>query len=210
MLVEVQGLRILVDPGSLTEGKQPTTDIDVVLITHEHFDHLHVPSVKAVLADSPNAKIYTIPSAGELLAKDGVAFALLGDGQSVREGGVLIEAVGEKHAQMHPDVPQSSNTGFFIAERFFFPGDAFTLPSRRPEILALPCAGPWMKIGEAVDYARAVKPDVCFPVHDGILTETVREMLTTMLPRRLLEPLGIRVLAPKNGETMEFVPDPRV
>ncbi len=204
MLVEEKGLRILIDPGSLTESKQPTENIDVVLITHEHADHFHVPSLKAILADSPQAKIYTIKSVGDLLEKEGTKFSLLTHGQSATEGEVLIEAFGEKHAVMHSDVPVSDNTGFFIAERFFFPGDAFVDPGKRPEILALPVAGPWLKLSEAIDYAKSLKPDVCFPVHDGVTVEFMRPALSVMMPERLLKMHGIRVLPAKEGEMMEF------
>jgi L-ascorbate metabolism protein UlaG (beta-lactamase superfamily) len=204
LLVEEKGIRILLDPGSLTAGKQPTERIDVLLITHEHTDHLHVPSVQAVAQDSPGVKIYTIPSVGAFLRKEGIPFSLLEHGGQAEHGGVRIEAFGEKHAVMHPDIPVSDNTGFFVAERLFYPGDAFTDPGKRPEILALPVAGPWMKLSEAVDYARKLKPDVSFPVHDGVVTEAMRDILSVMMPARLLQEHGIRHIGLKEGESTEL------
>ncbi|KKU76691.1 MAG: hypothetical protein UY03_C0028G0012 [Parcubacteria group bacterium GW2011_GWA2_47_64] len=64
---------------------------------------------------------------------------------------------------------QVQNTGYFIANRFFYPGDAFYNPGKPVEILALPVAGPWLKISEVIDYAKLLKPKICFPVHDGML-----------------------------------------
>lgn len=58
------------------------------------------------------------------------------------------------------------NTGYFIDEKLFYPGDAFTDPGRPIDVLALPVAGPWVKISESVDYALALKPRTVFPVHD--------------------------------------------
>ncbi len=202
LLVEEAGARILIDPGALTEGKHPVEGIDVVLITHEHFDHCHVPSVAAVLAGSPACKVYTIPAVGDLLAKEGALHSLIAHGQSVQEKGVLIEAVGEKHAVVHPDIPQVGNVGFFIAERFFYPGDALTRPGRSPEILALPVAAPWLKLSEAVDYARALKPKHCFAVHDGIIAPELRTRLGGDMIAKLLP--GIVVRQPRDGEPMEF------
>jgi len=191
MLIEEQGLRILIDPGELTIDKHETKKIDVILITHEHFDHLHVPSVQKVLADSPEARLYTIPSVGELLQRSGVAHQLLLHGDSVVENHVRIEAFGQDHAVIHPDLPLPRNTGFFIADTFFYPGDAFTDPGKRPKILALPIAGPWMKISEAIDYACKLRPEVCFPVHDGIIVDVLRTVLAGTATK-LLAPHGIR------------------
>jgi L-ascorbate metabolism protein UlaG (beta-lactamase superfamily) len=205
MLVEEGGKRLLIDPGTLTVGAHPTAGIDAVLITHEHADHLHVPSLQAVMKDSPDAKVSSIRSVGDLLAKEGVAgFSVVRHGDALDEGGVRIECIGEKHAVMHTDIPPSDNTGFLIAGRFFFPGDAFTLPGKPVEILALPIAGPWMKLSEAVDYARAVRPEICFPVHDGIVVEAVRPMLSVGMPKRLLEAGGIRYVALEEGKAQEF------
>lgn len=84
-------------------------------------------------------------------------------------GGVHVEGHGEKHATIYQDFGQVQNTGYFFANRFFYPGDAFYNPHKPVEILALPVAGPWLKISDAIDYAKALKPKVAFPVHDGML-----------------------------------------
>lgn len=201
LLIEDKGLRILTDPGNFTEGKHETKNIDVVLITHEHADHLHVPSLKAVLADSPKAKIYTIASVGEILQKDGdTAFEILAHGESVTEKETLIEAIGEQHAIIHKDIPQSFNVGFFIGNRFWYPGDALSEPGKTPEMMALPVVAPWLKLSEAVDYARTVKPKRLFPVHDGMIIEGFRPFFGARI-KPLLP--GIDVLELKPGETIE-------
>jgi hypothetical protein len=51
---------------------------------------------------------------------------------------------------------------------FYYPGDAFTLPGTPVDTLAVPAAGPWMRIGEAMDFLVAVHPRFAFPVHDVI------------------------------------------
>ena len=41
LVLEEESIKILTDPGSFTiEGQEQITDLDVVLITHEHQDHL--------------------------------------------------------------------------------------------------------------------------------------------------------------------------
>ena len=102
---------------------------------------------------------------------------------------------------MHKDIPLSANIGLFIDERLWYPGDAFTNPERKVDILALPVSGPWMKIGEAIDYAIEIKPKLCFPVHDGILKKIGT---TNTIPPKILEPLGIKFQILEEGKETEI------
>jgi hypothetical protein len=100
---------------------------------------------------------------------------------------------------MHSSIPLSDNLGFFIDKRLWYPGDSFTDPKRPVEILALPVSGPWMKIGEAVDYALLVKPDIAFPVHDG-----TRFGSAHTLPAKILPNNGIKFIPMIEGSSEEF------
>jgi len=190
LLLEENGLRILTDPGTYSTSQDSVKDIDVVLITHEHQDHLHIDSLKKVLENNPQAKVITNQSVGSLLDKEKIKYELLEKG-NLTEKGVLIEAFGEKHAFMHPSIEPIQNVGYFVANKLFYPGDAFTNPNRPIDILALPVAGPWMKLSEAIDYAKELKPRVCFPVHEGILKSPGS---THRIPPAVLEPLGIKFI----------------
>lgn len=169
MLIEEGELRILTDPGIYSVQQNNVRDIDVVLITHEHADHFHIDSVKEILKNNPSMKIITNSSVGELLKKENISFDIVEDGQSTQIKEVLIEGIGKLHGAFHSSIPQIQNTGYFIADRLFYPGDALTNPVRSIEILALPVAGLWLKLPEAIDYAIELKPKKCFPVHEGIL-----------------------------------------
>ena len=169
LLIEENGIRILTDPGTYSDQQESTLNIHIILITHEHSDHLHIESLKKVLLNNPQAKIITNTAVGERLKKENINFVIVEDGQSVVEQNILIEGFGTQHALMHSSLIPTSNTGYFIANRLFYPGDALTNPHKPIEILALPVAGPWIKVLEAVDYALELKPKICFPVHDAIL-----------------------------------------
>lgn len=189
MLIEEKGLRILTDPGSYSTGQDSVSGIDVILITHEHADHLHIESLKRVLKNNPFAKIITNKGVGVLLDKERIVYTLVEDGLKIIEKGIAIEGFGKKHAIMHQAFPQVDNTGYFVGDKLFYPGDALTNPFRNVEILALPVAGPWLKLSEAIEYAKEVKPRLCFPVHEGILKSPGG---VHQLPPRVLEPLGIK------------------
>lgn len=200
LLIETKGKRILTDPGSYTvEAHSKLKDIDYILFTHEHQDHYHVESLKIILENNPEAIIYSNSSVSELLDKEGVQHILVKNEDSISLGEISVSGIGEKHAQMHSSIPLSSNIGFFIDGRLWYPGDAFTDPKRKVEILALPVSGPWMKISEAIDYALLLKPKVAFPVHDG-----TRFGSAHALPSKILPVEGIEFTPMIEGDTKEF------
>lgn len=201
LLIETEGVRILTDPGFFSTGQNEVKNIDVVLITHEHADHFHSDSVKAIRANNPDVQIVTNTSVAGLLAKEGIEARIVEDGQTYDVRGVQIEGVGKEHALMHASIAPFQNTGYVVAERFFYPGDAFTNPHRPVEILALPVAGPWMKLSEAIDYALMLRPKICIPVHEGILKSPGS---THAIPPQVLEPAGIAFTVLEIGEEREF------
>lgn len=134
-------MRILTDPGNYTTAQNELKNIDVVLITHEHADHLHIDSLKIVLANNPQAKIITNSSVGTLLSKEGIAYSIIDDGKQTTEKGVTIEGFGREHAEIYKTWKRVENTSYFIGPRLFYPGDAFYDPKRPVEILALPVGG---------------------------------------------------------------------
>lgn len=200
LLIETKGKRILTDPGSYTvEVHSKLTNIDFVLFTHEHQDHFHVESLKIILEKNAQAIIYSNSSVSELLNKEGIAHIQVNDSDSILLGDVSVVGIGEKHAEMHRSIPLSSNLGFFIDSRLWYPGDAFTNPERPVEVLALPVSGPWMKISEAIDYALLLKPKVVFPVHDGTRFGT-----NHVLPSKVLPANGIEFIVMIEGDVKEF------
>jgi L-ascorbate metabolism protein UlaG (beta-lactamase superfamily) len=169
MVINEGGLNILTDPGSYTaQAAGELKNINVILISDEHQDHFDLGAIESLLKNNPEAKILTQKSVQKLLAEKGVKSELLLDKQQIEIGGVKFEGCGEKHAVLHSSIPQSDNTGYIISEKFFYPGDALTLPHKNIEVLALPISGPWLKSAEVIDYVLAVKPKFCFPVHDGL------------------------------------------
>lgn len=200
LLVETKGKKILTDPGSYTvDAHSELKNVDYVLFTHEHSDHYHLESLKLIIENNPTVAIYANTSVSILLEKEGITHTLVTNGQTVVLEDISVTGIGESHAEMHRSIPRSSNMGFFIDERLWYPGDAFTNPGLTVEILALPVSGPWMKIGEAVDCALEIKPKIVFPVHDG-----TRFGSAHTLPARILPENGIEFIAMVEGDSKEF------
>src|SRR3989344_2460028 len=170
LVIETKGKKIMTDPGSYTINEQvKEKNIDLILITHEHEDHFHIDSLKKVLENNPKAVILTNDGVGKLLARAGIKYEVLQNKIPKDFSGIEIEPHDCKHEEIFQDFGQALNTGYFIDKRLFYPGDSFYNPGKKVEILALPVAGPWARIKDAITYALEIKPKICFPVHDGML-----------------------------------------
>lgn len=189
LVIEVNGKKVMTDPGFYTvEEQTKELGVDLILITHEHGDHLHIESLKKVLANNPNAVIITNDGVGKLLSEAGIKYEVL-ENKIVKEiMSVEFEAHDCKHEEIFEEYGQVQNTGYFIDKRLFYPGDSFYNPGKPVEILALPVAGPWTRIKDFIRYALDVKPEVCFPVHDGGLKSVE---LTYKLAKMFLIKSGI-------------------
>lgn len=170
LLIEEGGIRLLTDPGSFTvSAHSQLTNINVILYTHEHGDHYHRDSLKQLMQSNPGVMIICNTGVSALLEVEGIAHTTVADGAHDFSG-VSIRGVSGEHEAVHASIPRIQNTGFMIGKRLWYPGDAFITPSATPEIVALPLAGPWMKLSDAIDYAISLSPKVAFAVHDAVLS----------------------------------------
>ncbi len=203
LLIEEGDIRILTDPGNYTEIPH-VENIDVILISHEHGDHIDADTLKSLLTDNPTAQIITHEGVGRVLDEAGIAYTLIHDAETQTIKGIDITSYGTEHACVYHDLPVVQNTGFLIAKKLFFPGDSFFMPSEKVEILALPVAAPWLKLEESIDYAKKVAPKVVFPIHDGMLRQDHRITPTRKIPQAILDPLDIEYRDMGEGSVEEF------
>lgn len=203
LILEVNGKRIMTDPSNFDYGGDSVSErnIDLILITHEHGDHLHIDTLKQILQNNPNAKVISNTSVGKLLEETDISFTKVEDGESYDFEGILIKGFGDKHAQIYEDYGQVQNTGYMI-DKLFYPGDAFTNPNTEVDILAIPVIAPWLKIKDPIDYAKELKPRVCFPVHDGILKPFARFVYG--IPEHFLSKVGINFKVLEIGKEEEL------
>lgn len=202
LLIETRGVRFLTDPGNYTFEQNTQKDINYVVISHEHTDHLHVESLKIVLNNNPQAKVICNASVGKILEKERIHFIKISDGESYDCDGVNISAHGTKHEIIYKDYEQVENTGYMFDNKLFYPGDALHVPNIPVDILAFPVTGPWCTIAKAVDYVLEVQPRIAFPVHDGNLIK--KTGITVRLPNIELPKAGIKFIALELGQKTEL------
>lgn len=173
--LERAGRALVIDPGTFTDPRV-LDGADAVLVTHEHPDHVDVPRVAAALASAGGPELWAPAPVVTLLADAGAPADRLhavGEGDTFTAAGFAVRALGNVHATIHEDIDPPSNVAFLVDDAVLHPGDSFTPapPGVAVQALALPVAGPWMKLGEAVDYVRQVAPRAVVPVHDAILND---------------------------------------
>lgn len=190
MLVELGGVRLLTDPVLRTRvahlrrhGAPPETpaDIDAVLLSHLHQDHLDLPSLRR-LAGWP--RVIAPLGAGRLLRRAGFAADELRSGDSVEVGAIRIQAVRAVHSSRRWPVggPTGEPLGFVIGDSpsVYFAGDTDLFPEMESlaplDLALLPVAGWGPQLGPGhLDPPRAARAvallhaRVAIPIHWGTL-----------------------------------------
>ncbi len=203
LLIEVNGKRVLTDPGRFSVSQNTVTDIDLILITHEHADHIHSASLQAILANNPKAQVVTNSGVAKVLTELGITHEILEGVAHGEMSGIALEAYDGKHAEIFEEYGQVQNTGYFIENQLFYPGDAYTEPKKDVPVLALPVAGPWCKSADAIAYALRVKPEKAFPVHDWLLNDDGVALVYGLFESQLKNH-GVEFVRLVNDETKEF------
>ena len=199
VLVEVADRRLLLDPGNFSDAWHSLTDLDAVIVTHQHPDHLDPEHVPALLAANPQARVYVEPQVADKVPLTGAR--PLGADSSVELGGVTISAVGGLHAVIHRDIPRIGNVGIVISASggptLFHPGDSLAEVPQGVDLVAIPAYGPWAAMGETIDFVRAVGAPQGFLIHEGLLNDRGRALIGSRIPE--LTVTSLVTLTPGEG-----------
>jgi L-ascorbate metabolism protein UlaG (beta-lactamase superfamily) len=170
LLVEEGGDRVLLDPGSFSDGFEGLEGLTAVCVTHQHADHLDSERVRQVLDRNPGVRVVSDEGSAGALGDAGADVEVVHDGDELTLGGLGLRVAGRDHAVIHPDLPGVPNVGYLVGGRLFHPGDALTEPAEPVEVLAVPAGAPWLLLADAIDYLRRVGPRVAVPVHEKVLS----------------------------------------
>jgi L-ascorbate metabolism protein UlaG (beta-lactamase superfamily) len=168
------GKVIHVDPFSKLAEYSKLPKADMLLITHEHRDHLDLKAMEAVRTDK-TVVVLTKTCAARL--KGGI---IMENGDTETVGGLKIEAVPaynlvHMRSEGVPFHPEGIGNGYVITfgdKRVYVAGDTEDIPEmkrlERIDCAFLPMNLPYTMNPEMVaDAAKAFKPKILYPYHYG-------------------------------------------
>lgn len=200
MDIEVDGKRLLIDPGTFTTSIPNYNQVVAVVITHAHVDHLDVAKLRTIQLQNPDVQVFSVQQVADE-TEGAVDVHVVSDGYKVEVLGFRLEFFGTDHAVIHDSLPTFQNTGIMVNNTLYYPGDSFVLPQVAVDILAVPISAPWLKISEVMDFVTAVKPKRLFATHDAMLSEIGMSVTERYLPS-VAEKIGARYEPLKPGSSL--------
>lgn len=170
--MEYDGKAIYVDPVGMFHDYAGDPKADVILVTHQHDDHLDPKAIE--LLSKPGTEFITTRTVADETGKGKV----MKNGDKFTVGGWLhIEAIpaynGPERQQFHPHTGRDN--GYLLTmggTRVYFSGDTEPTPEMGAlgdiDIAFLSTNQPYtMTVDQAVSAARTINPAIFYPYHYG-------------------------------------------
>jgi L-ascorbate metabolism protein UlaG (beta-lactamase superfamily) len=197
----VEGKTIIyIDPYKISNSHHNKNDADIILISHNHFDHLSVDDLRHVVGN--NTTIVAAKECIEQLENVRVAETKgLVPGDMLTVQGVSIEATAAYNTNKHFHPKADRKVGFILTlnkMRIYHTGDTDDIPemnATEPDVALVPVSGTYVMTAEEAAKAvnEKIKPKkLAIPMHYGSIVGTQKDavkfkQLVTACPVQILD-----------------------
>jgi L-ascorbate metabolism protein UlaG (beta-lactamase superfamily) len=191
--------KMYIDPYKLSNKYENIFDADIVLITHNHFDHLSIEDLKNIINERT-----VIVSAQECLSqlKSLKVKDLIGidPRNSEKIDDLVVEAVPAYNVNKDFHPKDDKKIGFIIKfgnDRIYHTGDSDIIPEMKdtnPTIVLIPVSGTYVMTAEEASKAvnELINPKIAIPMHYGTIVGNKEDAirfseLVTVCETKILE-----------------------
>lgn len=182
---------IYIDPFQI---KSRPADADLILITHDHYDHFSPVDIDKIRNTNT---IIVIPKSSRKSIRGNIQRIEIGE--KLVFGEISVEAVAAYNTDKHFHPKSSGNTGYILTLndiRYYHAGDTDIIPEMNNldvDVAFLPVGGTFtMNPEEAAHATRLINPKIAIPIHygsvtgspgDGIQFQTLCQCPVSILPK---------------------------
>jgi L-ascorbate metabolism protein UlaG (beta-lactamase superfamily) len=191
--------KMYIDPYKLSKNYKNISDADIVLVTHNHFDHLSIEDLKNIINERT-----VIVSAQECLSqlkslkvKESIG---IDPRNSVKVDDLKIETVPAYNVDKDFHPKNDKKIGFIVEfgnDRLYHTGDSDMIPEMKdtkPSIVLIPVSGTYVMTAEEASQAvnELINPKIAIPMHYGTIVGNKQDAirfseLVTVCKTKILE-----------------------
>jgi len=174
--ITYENLKIYIDPYKLSKKHENVSDADIVLITHNHFDHLSIGDLKNIVNETT-----VIVSAQECLSqlkslnvKESIG---IDPRNNMKVNELKVETVPAYNVDKEFHPKDDKKIGFIIElgnDRLYHIGDSDMIPEMKDTkstIALVPVSGTYVMTAEEASKAinELINPKIAIPMHYGTI-----------------------------------------
>ena len=191
--------KMYIDPYKLSEKYDGISDADIVLVTHNHFDHLSIEDLNNIINERTVivSAQECLPQLKSLKIKESIG---IDPHNSVKVDDLKIETVPAYNVNKDFHPKNEKKLGFIVefgADRLYHIGDSDIIPEMKevnPTIALIPVSGTYVMTAEEASKVinEMIKPKIVIPMHYGTIVgnkeDAIRfSQLVTVCKTKILE-----------------------